>query len=94
MSLVQDSEGANNKRVRPQPIKTKQDWHEKLRNLRLGKKGSEDSAKPDNSTMAYTIFDDNLYMVHERGFSQPNVSQLSNICLDLILQDCCYLCLK
>ncbi|XP_047951244.1 rab3 GTPase-activating protein catalytic subunit-like isoform X2 [Salvia hispanica] len=22
--------------------------------------------------MAYTIFDDNLYMVHERGFSQPN----------------------
>ncbi|XP_042061944.1 rab3 GTPase-activating protein catalytic subunit isoform X1 [Salvia splendens] len=67
-----DSEGANNKRVRPQPIKTKQDWHEKLRNLRLGKKGAEDSAKPDNSTMAYAIFDDNLYLVHERGFSQPD----------------------
>ncbi|XP_042065776.1 rab3 GTPase-activating protein catalytic subunit-like [Salvia splendens] len=67
-----DSEGAKNKRVRPQPIKTKHDWHEKLRNLRLGKKGAEDSMKPDNSTMAYAIFDDNLYMRHERGFSQPN----------------------
>ncbi|XP_057795279.1 uncharacterized protein LOC131011517 [Salvia miltiorrhiza] len=71
---VQDSEGANNKRVRPQPIKTKQDWHERLRNLRLGKKGAEESGKPDNSTntMAYAIFDDNLYLMHERGFSHPN----------------------
>ncbi|KAL1562957.1 rab3 GTPase-activating protein catalytic subunit isoform X1 [Salvia divinorum] len=67
-----DSEGANNKRVRPQPIKTKQDWHEKLRNLRLGKKGAEDGGKPDNSTMAYAIFDDNLYLIQERGFSKPN----------------------
>ncbi|XP_042042507.1 rab3 GTPase-activating protein catalytic subunit-like [Salvia splendens] len=68
---VQDFEGAYNKRVRPQPIKTKQDWHERLRNLRLGKKGA-DSGKPDNSAMAYAIFDDNLYLMHERGFSQPN----------------------
>lgn len=74
MFQVQDSEGANSKRVRPQPIKTKQDWHERLRNLRLGKKGAEDSGKPDNSTMAYAIFDDNLYLMHERGFSAPNVS--------------------
>ncbi|KAG6385595.1 hypothetical protein SASPL_154431 [Salvia splendens] len=69
--VVQDFEGAYNKRVRPQPIKTKQDWHERLRNLRLGKKGA-DSGKPDNSAMAYAIFDDNLYLMHERGFSQPN----------------------
>ncbi|XP_042037345.1 rab3 GTPase-activating protein catalytic subunit-like isoform X1 [Salvia splendens] len=68
---VQDFEGANNKRVRPQPIKAKQDWHERLRNLRLGKKGA-DSGKPDNSAMAYAIFDDNLYLMHERGYSQPN----------------------
>lgn len=68
-SKVQDSGEAKNKRVRPRPIKTKQDWHEKLRNLRLGKKGAEDSGKPDSSTMAYAIFDDNLYMMHEREFS-------------------------
>lgn len=79
MIQAQDCEGVNNKRVRPQPIKTKQDWHDRFRNLRLGKKGAEDSGKPESSTMAYAIFDDNLYMMNEREFSHSNVSQISYI---------------
>lgn len=100
MFQVQDSGKAKNKRVRPRPIKTKQDWHEKLRNLRLGKKGAEDSGKPDSSTMAYAIFDDNLYMMHEREFSQSNVSQLSciylvNFSTFLLCNECLlFICLK
>ncbi|KAL6538436.1 hypothetical protein OROGR_012424 [Orobanche gracilis] len=60
-----------NKKARPRPIKTKLDWHERLRNISLGKKGTEDSEKPENLTMAYAIFDENLYMMDEREFSHP-----------------------
>ncbi|KAH6795780.1 hypothetical protein C2S51_036766 [Perilla frutescens var. frutescens] len=74
-SKVQDSGEAKNKRVRPRPIKTKRDWHERLRNLRLGKKEAEDSGKHDNSTMAYAIFDENLYMMTERELSQSNIEE-------------------
>ncbi|KAL3851197.1 hypothetical protein ACJIZ3_013079 [Penstemon smallii] len=65
---------AKNKRGRPRPIKTKQDWHERLRNLRIGKREAEDSEKSDNLTMAYAIFDDNLYLASEREFSPSNDS--------------------
>ncbi|XP_073151384.1 uncharacterized protein [Henckelia pumila] len=61
-------------RVKPRPIKTKQDWHERLRNIR-GKKGPEDFEKPGNSTMAYAIFDENLYFMGEREFSPSNGSE-------------------
>ncbi|KAG8365093.1 hypothetical protein BUALT_Bualt18G0068400 [Buddleja alternifolia] len=70
-----DSHEAKNKRVRPRPIKTKQDWHERLRNIRIGKKGAEESENPDNSTMAYAIFDDNLYLMGEREFSHSKDSE-------------------
>ncbi|KAL8509924.1 hypothetical protein ACS0TY_016952 [Phlomoides rotata] len=68
-----DNQEAKNKRVRPKPIKTKQDWHERLRNIRIGKKGADDSSTPDNSTMAYAIFDENLYLMDVRGVPQSNV---------------------
>ncbi|KAI3466262.1 hypothetical protein Pfo_022925 [Paulownia fortunei] len=70
-----DFNEAKNKRVRPKPIKTKQDWHERLRNIRIGKRGAEDYEKPDNSTMAYAIFDDNLYLMGEREFSHSRDSE-------------------
>ncbi|GFP98156.1 rab3 GTPase-activating protein catalytic subunit [Phtheirospermum japonicum] len=71
------SHEAKNKKVRPKPIKTnsKVDWHERLRNIRLGKRGAQDSEKPDNSTMAYAIFDENLYMMGEREFSNSKDSE-------------------
>lgn len=63
--------------MRPKPIKNKQDWHERLKNIRIGKKGPEDFEKPGNSTMAYAIFDENLYFMGEREFSPSNVSRTS-----------------
>ncbi|XP_020554460.1 rab3 GTPase-activating protein catalytic subunit [Sesamum indicum] len=62
-------------RPRPKPIKTKQDWHERFRYIRIGKRGPEDSRKPDNSTMAYAIFDDNLYLKDNKEVSDKNDSE-------------------
>ncbi|XP_073058907.1 uncharacterized protein [Primulina eburnea] len=62
-------------RERPRPIKTKQDWHERLKKIGIGKKGPEDFEKPGNSTMAYAIFDENLYFMGEREFSPSNGSE-------------------
>ncbi|XP_022848442.1 uncharacterized protein LOC111370801 [Olea europaea var. sylvestris] len=65
-----------NQRSRPAPIKTKQDWHERLRNIRIGKKGAEDTEKTENSTMAYAIFDENLYFMREREISESEDSKV------------------
>lgn len=54
---------------KPPPLKTKQDWQERLKNIRLGKKGAEDFEKPGNSTMSFAIFDENLYLVGMRDAS-------------------------
>ncbi|KAL0320812.1 UNVERIFIED_CONTAM: Rab3 GTPase-activating protein catalytic subunit [Sesamum radiatum] len=62
-------------RPRPSPIKTKRDWHERFRNIRIGKRGPEDSRKTDNSTMAYAIFDDNLYLKGNKEVSDKNDSE-------------------
>ncbi|KAK4386962.1 putative tetraacyldisaccharide 4'-kinase, mitochondrial [Sesamum angolense] len=62
-------------RPRPSPIKTKRDWHERFRNIRIGKRGPEDSRKSDNSTMAYAIFDDNLYLKGNKEVSDKNDSE-------------------
>ncbi|KAL2496345.1 hypothetical protein Fot_40102 [Forsythia ovata] len=68
-------QAVTNQRGRPAPIKTKQDWHERLRNIRIGKKGAEDTEKTDNSTMAYAIFDENLYFMREREISESEDSK-------------------
>lgn len=94
---MQNTQEAKNKRGRPKPIKTKQDWHERLRNIRIGKKGADDSSTPDNSTMAYAIFDENLYLMNVRGVPQSNVSLFQNIYfvniwkLSIMQKNVCYL---
>ncbi|KAL2476335.1 hypothetical protein Adt_37071 [Abeliophyllum distichum] len=64
-----------NQRGRPALIKTKQNWHERLRNIRIGKKGAEDIEKTDNSTMAYALFDEKLYFMREREISESEDSK-------------------
>lgn len=60
---------------RPAPIKAKHDWQERFKNIRIRKKGVEDnlSDEPDNSEMAFAIFDQNLYLEHPREVSKPKV---------------------
>ncbi|PWA86665.1 hypothetical protein CTI12_AA136880 [Artemisia annua] len=51
-------------RRRPEPIKTKQDWQERFKNIRFGKKEVQeaDKDKTDDPTMPTPIFDENFFM--------------------------------
>nr|XP_043638772.1 uncharacterized protein LOC122609886 isoform X2 [Erigeron canadensis] len=53
-----------NARRRPEPIKTKQDWQERFKNIRFGKKGAQEAADKtdDNNTMSFSISDENLLL--------------------------------
>ncbi|KAK8527210.1 hypothetical protein V6N13_085063 [Hibiscus sabdariffa] len=46
----------------PANLGTKQEWHERFKNIRLGRKGVEDPEKLENSTMAVAFYDENLYV--------------------------------
>ncbi|CAM8949693.1 unnamed protein product [Rhodiola kirilowii] len=54
------SDGTKQLRWRPPPIGTKQDWQDRFKNIRIGKKGSEESEKADKSAMSFFIYDENL----------------------------------
>ena len=58
---------------KPAPLKTKQDWQERLKNIRTRKKGTEDFEEAGNPTMAFAIFDENLYLSNMRDSSKSKV---------------------
>ena len=59
---------------KPAPLKAKLDWHERLKNIRIGRKGVEDFEKPGNPTMSFAIFDENLYLMGMREVSESKAS--------------------
>ncbi|KAL6999266.1 hypothetical protein U1Q18_000428 [Sarracenia purpurea var. burkii] len=61
---------------KPAPLKTKQDWQERLKNIKIGKKGVEDFEKAGNSTMSFAIFDENLYLMSMRDGSESKGSEI------------------
>ncbi|KAF7141525.1 hypothetical protein RHSIM_Rhsim06G0219000 [Rhododendron simsii] len=63
---------------KPPPLKTKQDWQERLKNIKIGKKGAEDFEKPGNSTMSFAIFDENLYLMGMRDASESMGSEIGS----------------
>lgn len=73
-----NSSDARNSRRRPAPIKTKHDWQERFRNLRIGRKGAEETEKPENSTMAYALFDENIYFASEREVKDSKQDSLAD----------------
>ncbi|CAI9757011.1 unnamed protein product [Fraxinus pennsylvanica] len=81
--MVQSCQEVTDLRSRPAPIKTKQDWHERLRNIRIGKKGAEDSEKTENS-IVYAIFDENLYFMSEREISESEAANPGCILEDFV----------
>ncbi|XP_031738769.1 uncharacterized protein LOC101202869 isoform X4 [Cucumis sativus] len=54
-------------RWRPSNIGTKQDWQDKFKNIRLGKKAAEDTEKVENPTMAVPFYDENLYLLNMKN---------------------------
>lgn len=59
-----------NAKRRTEPIKVKQDWQEKLKNIRIGKRGVQEPERTDNLTMSFAIFDENLYLPSSRDVPQ------------------------
>ncbi|XP_023735676.1 uncharacterized protein LOC111883581 isoform X2 [Lactuca sativa] len=51
-----------NARWRPEPIKTKQDWQDKFKNIRFGKKGVPEADKSDDTSTSFPIFDENMFL--------------------------------
>lgn len=74
MIIMQGSNEGKSLRWKPPQIKAKQDWQDRLKSIRIGKRGAEDT---EDSTMAYAIFDENLYLMRDREFPEQEVSILS-----------------
>ncbi|KAL3725816.1 hypothetical protein ACJRO7_030793 [Eucalyptus globulus] len=53
---------------------TKQDWQDRLKNIRIGRKGADDTEKSENLKMSFPIFDKNLYIVNEKNDSESRGS--------------------
>ncbi|KAK9080668.1 hypothetical protein SSX86_000426 [Deinandra increscens subsp. villosa] len=51
-----------NVRWRPEPIKTKQDWQERFKNIRFGKKGGQEADKADDTATSSPKFDENVFL--------------------------------
>ncbi|KAB1215176.1 Rab3 GTPase-activating protein catalytic subunit [Morella rubra] len=56
-----------NLRWRPAQIVTKQDWQDRFRNIKFGKKGFEDTEKVENSAMSVPYYDENLYLLNMKN---------------------------
>ncbi|KAJ4725116.1 Rab3 GTPase-activating protein catalytic subunit [Melia azedarach] len=85
-SLQDEGESTGNHEVkhsqlkwRPARIGTKQDWQDRLRNIRIGRKGVEEPDKVEDSIMAAPFFDENLYMMNVKSDPEPKVSELSSL---------------
>ncbi|XP_071907560.1 uncharacterized protein [Coffea arabica] len=72
-----NSSDARNSRRRPAPIKTKHDWQERFRNLRIGRRGAEEADKAENPTMAYALFDENICFASEREVKDSKMNSLA-----------------
>ncbi|KAI7729952.1 hypothetical protein M8C21_031311 [Ambrosia artemisiifolia] len=76
LSIDENNDSSNdvivtkNERRRPEPIKTKHDWQERFKNMRFGKKGVQEADKADDSTMSFTIFDDNVFVTSRSPMSK------------------------
>ncbi|KAL4653221.1 hypothetical protein ACB092_01G287100 [Castanea dentata] len=61
------SNESKNLRWRPAPIGTKQDWQDRLRSIKFGRKVFEDSEKVENSAMSVPFYDENLYLLNMKN---------------------------
>ncbi|XVF77405.1 hypothetical protein PTKIN_Ptkin14bG0040400 [Pterospermum kingtungense] len=73
-------------RWRAANLGTKQEWQERFKNIRIGRKGVEDSEKGENSTMAVPFYDENIYLLNMKNEAEakaleaiPSVDVLNTV---------------
>ncbi|KAL9444509.1 hypothetical protein AB3S75_017656 [Citrus x aurantiifolia] len=82
-SLENDDDSTDQQEVRhPLPkwrharIGTKQDWQGRFKNIRIGRKGVEETEKVENSTMAAPFYDDNMYILNMKNDLEAKASDV------------------
>ncbi|XVF03833.1 hypothetical protein REPUB_Repub05bG0026700 [Reevesia pubescens] len=60
-------------RWKPANLGTKQEWQERFKNIRIGRKGIEDSEKVENSTMAVPFYDENIFLLNMKNDAEAKV---------------------
>ncbi|KAK4714921.1 hypothetical protein R3W88_020828 [Solanum pinnatisectum] len=70
-----ESKDEKNSRRRPPPINAKQDWQERFKNIKIGKRGTEGTNKAESPGMAYAIFDENICFMSEREIPDSKDSE-------------------
>lgn len=58
---------------RPPHIGIKQDWQDKIRNIRIGRKEVEDTDKIADANMAIPFYDENLYILNVKNDLETKV---------------------
>ncbi|KAH9606317.1 hypothetical protein KSS87_000232 [Heliosperma pusillum] len=77
-------------RWKPPSLGTKQEWHERLRNIGKGRKGTEEVVKVESPKMSFPIYDENLYLYNEKisseskGFETQSLSDGTDANKDII----------
>lgn len=62
-------------RWRPAQIGTKQDWQDRFRNIKFGRKGVEDTEKVENSAMSVPFYDENLFLLNMKNDLEAKSSE-------------------
>ncbi|KAF7831352.1 rab3 GTPase-activating protein catalytic subunit [Senna tora] len=63
------------KKWRPPHIGIKQDWQDRIKNIRIGRKEAEDKDKVGDATMAFQFYDENLYILNMKNDLEAKVSE-------------------
>lgn len=71
--MTQSFAEVKNSRWRPSNLGTKQDWQERFRNIRIGRKGVADTEKVEISIMAVPFYDENIYLLNMKNDTEAKV---------------------
>lgn len=61
------------KKWRPPHLRIKQDWQDRIKNIRIGRKEVEDTDKDRDTTMAFPFYDENLYILNMKNDLETKV---------------------
>ncbi|KAJ4844395.1 hypothetical protein Tsubulata_002359 [Turnera subulata] len=84
-SLNNESESKSNNegrhlRWRPSNIGTKQEWQDRFKNIRIGKRGAESpTEKTENPAMAIAFYDENAYILYMKNDAEAKSAKVSSI---------------
>lgn len=84
-AITQISHEPKQLKWKPPPILLgkKQDWQERLRNIRIGRKGVDENVKDGDSKMSVLIYDENLLLLNENNDAESKVRDFLQIYFDI-----------